>query len=267
MLFCYLVVEAAQPDQVLAATNSMTGQLKNAIVFKLKKMPILTILVSRIVDYMSKANANPSQQATTEEFKARAGQLVAAMDILCRIQEVFQFVGQHTEKLAKAKANTQAPGSVADTPATEQDTGNNSNAVTPPKVGEDKLAPPPEETIYALLKGLGMDTGFKSNLVKCIKGEYAAINKVPLAVKYRQHVQFVRNESLQLFADNERSKFVDQLLKLTLPELQDLALKLAPTLVYVVRMKAELAGANNPPTIAKIFGIPGDKVGEMGGGK
>lgn len=258
LLFCYLVVEVAEPASVTRAANNLTGQLKNSLVVKKPKFRALESLVFNINAFLKRANT-PPPNASPEVFKKTAANLVAAIDTMCRLQDVFQLLGEYTEMLAKKRTEKMAPGSDAgavtqqDQPTTT-DQENPSSSLEKPQQ-ETVPEEPVEPKIADLLRELGKEVEFKSNLKKCFAGQLPRINRTALSNKYREHVSFVRNKAFELFSAQDRERFISQVMGLTVPELQDLTLKIAPTLVFVGRMKAELAGSD-VPTVAKIFGIP-----------
>lgn len=264
LLFCYLVVEVAEPASVTRAANNLTGQLKNALVVKTPKFRALESLVFNINAFLKRANT-PPPSASPEEFKKTASNLVAAIDTMCRLQDVFQLLGEYTEMLAKKRTEKMAPGSDAGADTQQQQPQPDQDSSTPgSSLEKPEQQTPPEEPVEPkiadLLRELGKEVEFKSNLKKCFAGQLPRINRTALNNKYREHVSFVRNKAFELFGTQDRERFISQVLGLTVPELQDLALKIAPSLVFVGRMKAELAGSD-VPTVAKIFGIPDQQAG------
>lgn len=225
LLVCWLIVESVKPSEVSQAITLLNTAVNSTLAVRAGKLKSMLQVMKKISDAFAIGSKPPSQK-TVAAFKRTVSYLVASIDMLCRMQEVFTLLSQYTGELSAKATDLKTPGAAA--------TSSSSTPSTPTEQ-------PVTKTIAELLRLLSKDIKFKSEVAKCMAGAHK-LNRSAIAVKARKNTDFLRQKGIELFPTQLRGLFVKELLALTEPEFQQLYTTIATPLQAAVAMKQEMAG-------------------------
>lgn len=259
LLLCALVVEFAEPNNVLLAGNSLASKLKGTAVVKTAKFPLLLKLSTRINSFIKDANATV-QNKTVDEFKKRARKWIAAIDVLIRLDNTFRIItDRYMEKIIKKQTQNNTPNaSATDTPDADSSNIENSGEV------ETKQTEEAPKSFGDLLKELGMDLKFRDDLKGALGGDLSKLisSQKALTAAYAKQVGFLRDGSIELFSEAEKNEFVKKINQCTVEEVQELLVAVSPIMVNVLNIKQQLA-SSKVAAVGRLFGIPEELLGEL----
>ena len=253
LLFEVLVVEelsAANSRNIFLAAILVQKYVAASIPVRNNHLARLKNITMIIAQTAARAKVAATDNSV-EAFKQRAGWFVGLIHLLFRFEEVMTMLEQQLPSLTAKREELMKAGTSA---SSEQPKETPEDTATTPTTGtaETKPPEPQEPTLEQILqtnKG-AFEAGFRQVFV----GSHR-LTKSPQEKNFEKHTALLKQQAGGLIGIDLSAKFIKELSKVTVPEIQDLLTRLVVPLRYIRRAKIEL-GAAKPETLAVFFGIP-----------